>query len=269
VSRRIALVWLLLVIGAPEPGWAQDQALDLLLFARSLENASAPVDARAIQVYRLPLSFRLRSMGERRWGARLTFPVSLSALRIETVSDLPRVVKSLGIAAVVPGIELEIPVGDRLRLRPFAETGIGKGTDGDIEVLYGSGMRARMRHEFRRVHFRVGGSGMYRKLAKRGVEYDGHGTFEAGLDSQIPLGFEIGGKPALGGMYGIARKFNGLELKPVGQEPLVLPHQVEVGVSFATEPDLRIWKILIPWIAAGYQFGPVISGVRVYTSFPF
>ena len=37
----------------------------------------------------------------------------------------------------------------------------------------------------------------------------------------------------------------------------------------ATEPELRLWKVPFSWMAVGYYFGPVISGVRVYTSFPF
>jgi hypothetical protein len=267
--RRVAMACVLLVLSAPPLARAQDQALDLLLFARPLDDTGAPLSARAVQIYRLPLSFRLRTMEDGRWGVRLTFPVSLSAVRIEALSDVPRLVKSLGVAAIVPGIELEIPVGDRMRLRPFAETGFGKSSNGKTEVLYGSGLRARTRHQYRQVRLQFGGSGMYRKLAARGDEYDGHGTFEAALDTQVPVGFAIQGSPASSGVYGIARKFNGLELKQDGQTVLVLRHQFEAGLSFATYPPLRVWKIPLPWMAVGYQFGPTLSGVRIYTAFPF
>ena len=40
--------------------------------------------------------------------------------------------------------------------------------------------------------------------------------------------------------------------------------QFEAGVSFSTEPDLHIWKIPLRWLAAGYQFGHTVSGVRIY-----
>jgi len=40
-------------------------------------------------------------------------------------------------------------------------------------------------------------------------------------------------------------------------------------VSFSTAPVLRVWKIRLPWIAAGYQFGRTISGWRIYATFPF
>jgi hypothetical protein len=267
--RKRASLWLLLVVCASSPARAQDQGLDLLLFARPVDDTGAPLAARAVQIYRLPLSFRLRTMEDGRWGVRLTFPVSLSAVRIEALSDVPQFVKSLGVAAVVPGIELEIPVGERVRLRPFAETGFGKGSNGNTQVLYGSGLRARTAHQYRHVRLQIGGSGMYRKLAARGDDYDGHGAFEAAFDAQVPVGFAIQGSPAWSGVYGIGRKFNGLELKQDGQTVMTLGHQFEAGVSFATYPTLRVWKIPLPWMAVGYQFGPTLSGIRIYTSFPF
>ena len=67
----------------------------------------------------------------------------------------------------------------------------------------------------------------------------------------------------------IVRAFDGLEIKREGEPVVVLGRQFEVGGSFATAPDFRVWKITLPWIAAGYQFGEVVSGVRVYTTFPF
>ena len=48
----------------------------------------------------------------------------------------------------------------------------------------------------------------------------------------------------------------------------MLRGQFEAGLSFSTAPDLRIWRIPLRWLAAGYQFGRV-SGVRIYLKFPF
>jgi len=45
--------------------------------------------------------------------------------------------------------------------------------------------------------------------------------------------------------------------------------QLEVGASFSTAPDLKIWKLTLPWIGGGYQFGDVIWGVKIYVKFPF
>jgi hypothetical protein len=95
------------------PAAAQDQGLDPVLFASHDETASATdVEARGVQLYRLPLSFRVRSLDTHSWGLRVTFPVSLSSLTIK-VCRTSRFVEKLGIAAIIPGVEVEIPVGSR------------------------------------------------------------------------------------------------------------------------------------------------------------
>ena len=61
----------------------------------------------------------------------------------------------------------------------------------------------------------------------------------------------------------IARRFDGLEIRREGEPLVVLRQRFEVGGSFATAPDFRVQKITLPWIALGYQFGEVVSGVRI------
>jgi hypothetical protein len=261
---------LVLVLATAGPVAAQDLGFDALLFAGVFDSAVDDVQARAAQLYRLPMALSLRSPADGRVGVRLTFPVSLTSVRVETISDVKPFIRKLGVAAIVPGIELLIPVSDRVRLRPFAEAGIGKGTDGGrTEVLYGAGIRARVDQPVRRLQVTFGGSAMHRKRGTGGGEYGGHSMFEAAVDSQLPLGFSVGSRQARGGLYVIARGFHGLELPRAGQDPIVLRSQFEAGVSFSTSPDLNVWKVRLPWIAVGYQFGQILSGVRIYVWFPF
>ena len=90
-----------------------------------------------------------------------------------------------------------------------------------------------------------------------------------GADGQVPLGFSIGQRAARAGIFGIARGFRGLELQRDGLDPIVLRRQFEAGISFSTDPVLRIWKARLPWIAVGYQFGRTVAVVRIYATFPF
>jgi len=251
------------------PAAAQDQGLDPVLFASHDETASATdVEARGFQLYRLPLSFRVRSLDTHSWGLRVTFPVSLSSLTIKGVSDVGGFVEKLGIAAIIPGVEVEIPVGSRTLVRPFGEVGIGKGGDSSAEAFYGAGVRVHTRADPKRVHVTYGG----RISGRKTPDFEGtaarYASFEGGADVQAPLGFSVRGGQARGGLYVIGRAFNGLELQREGQPPIVLRGQFETGGSFSTAPDLRIWKIPLRWLAVGYQFGRV-SGVRMYVTFPF
>jgi hypothetical protein len=267
-----AVRWTLLLGLTAAPAAAQDQGLDSLLFARPLGSGDAAnLRATGVQLYRLPFSVKIGGLDAHRWGLRATFPVSLSSLRVIDVSNLGGFVKKLGIAAIVPGLELQLPVGTRGLIRPFAEAGVGRGTaaDGSVEVLYGAGLRARMTQAVKRLNLMIGGAASHRKARAAGGDYDPHSAFEVGVDAQVPLGFSIGERTPRVGIFTIAREFIGLELRREGYDPVILRHQFEVGLSFSTAPVVRILKIRLPWLAAGYQFGHTVSGVRIYATFPF
>jgi hypothetical protein len=251
------------------PAAAQDQDLDPLLFANRDEASSATdLEARGIQLYRLPLAFHVRSLSNHPWGLRVTFPISLTSLRISGVSEVGSFVQKLGIAAIVPGVEVEIPVGARTLIRPFGEVGFGKSGDSSIEVFYGAGVRARSTVDPKRLHVTYGGRISGRKTPEFGGRSARYASFEGGADAQVPLGFTVRGRQARGGVYAIVRNYAGLELNGGDEPPIGLRGQFEAGLSFSTAPDLRLWKIRLPWLAAGYQFGR-ISGVRMYLTFPF
>jgi hypothetical protein len=258
---------------AAAPAVAQDQALDPLLFVRSTAGAGPPASltgARTFQLYRLPLDYTIREMDDHRWGISLMCPVSLSGMRVTRTTNAGTLVRSLSVFSIVPGIALDIPVADGARLHPFAEAGIGRGSDrNETEVLYGVGASLRIDRAAGVARLMIGGSAKRQRLATDVGEYEAHSTFEAGMDAQVPLGFSLAGRSVRGGAYGIARAFDGLVVTRPGLEPVSLGHQFEAGGSLATAPELRIWKITLPWVAVGYQFGAVIHGIRVYTSFPF
>ena len=221
---------------------------------------------------RVPLDYTIRSMDDHRWGITLTCPISISSVRVhlQAVQEAARLAHSLGVFAVVPGIALDIPVARGLRFTPFAEAGVGRGTDRNrTEVLYGVGASVRLDRSAGEVLLTYGGEVNHRRSATDAGVYESHSTFEGGVDAQIPLGFSIANRQVRAGGYFIARAFDGLVLLRPGFEPLTLGHQFEAGASFSTAPEFRIWKVDIPWVAVGYQFGPVLTGIRVYTSFPF
>lgn len=256
---------------ASAPAAAQDQALDPLLFVRPASGAAASLTgARTIQLYRVPFDYTLREMDTDHWGISLSCPVSLSGVRIQRATNAATFAHSLGVFAIVPGVAVDIPLAQGVRLHPFAEAGVGKGSDRhETEVLYGAGASVRVDRHPGSLALTFGGSAKRQRLATDVGAYEAHSTFEGGFDAQVPLGFSLGGRAARGGGYAIARAFDGLVLTRPGLESVSLTHQYEAGVSVSMSPELRIWKITLPWIGVGYQFGSVIHGIRVYTSFPF
>ena len=261
-----ALVLLLCLAG---PAASQDQGLDPLLLANRKEVASATdVEAHGFVLYRLPFSFHLRSLDNHPWGLRVTLPVSFTSWRISGVSDVGGFVEKLGIAAIIPGLEFEFPIGARGLVRPFGEIGLGKSDESSTETFYGVGLRAHSGIDAGNWHLTYGGMVSGRKTPALAAKPDRYASFEGGADLQVPLGFSVGGREARGGVYAIGRAFDGLQLEGENQQTISLRGQLEAGVSFATAPELRIWKFPLRWLAAGYQFGR-FSSVRVYLTFPF
>lgn len=256
------------VVALPATAEAQDSGLDPLLFAHLENRQIRDLSATSLQVYRIPLSAMVRDPDDRRWGLRLTFPVSLSSNRIEADTDLGELVANVEIASVIPGVELLLPVGDRWWLKPFAEIGVGRG-GADTEVLYAAGVRARGEFEIRRAAITVGAAAAYKKPATSRARYDAYSRLELGIDAQVPLGLGLRRRSLSGGIYGIVRGFSDLDLATAGGQPIRLDGQYEVGLSFSAQPALSVWKIRMPWVGLGYQFGDVFDGVRVYLSFPF
>ena len=72
------------------------------------------------------------------------------------VSDVGSFIEKLRIAAIIPGLEVEIPVGSRTLLRPFGEVGFGRSGDSS-EVFYGVGVRAQNVADLKRLHLTYGG----------------------------------------------------------------------------------------------------------------
>ena len=179
-----------LLFCAALPAAAQDQGLDPIVLANNRDETAAATDveAQGFQLYRLPLSFHLRSLDKHPWGLRITFPVSLSSLHITGTSDLDSFVDKLRIAAIIPGLEVEIPVGSRTLVRPFGEVGIGKSNDSS-EVFYGVGLRAHTVADLKNLHLTYGGLISGRKKPALPGTATRYASFEGGADAQAPLGF--------------------------------------------------------------------------------
>ncbi|HEX5045138.1 MAG TPA: hypothetical protein VFV75_19745 [Candidatus Polarisedimenticolaceae bacterium] len=249
---------------------AQDADLDPILFA-DLDGAQVEeVTASSFAVYRIPISYRLRSLDDHPWGMRLTFPVSLGTYRIRALNEVDEFIEDLQSVSVIPGVECEVPAGQRWVLKPFAEVGIGTDSGGGgTDVLWGTGLRATGAYRRGRTILTVGSAAIYKEPATSRTSFDSYSKLEAGLDARWPLGFSVGRRSTSGGIFGITRRYFDLDLERLGQDPLEVEQGYEVGLSFGTDPAIRVVGIEFPWVGLGYAFGEVFGGVRLYLSFPF
>lgn len=259
---------LVLALAASGPAGAQDEELQPLspLFARGGEVGD--VVARSLQVYRIPLAYTVRDLEEERWGLRLTFPVSLGASEVTASSSVGDLFERFESVTVTPGVELQLGLGPRWRLKPFGEVGLTEsGSAGGTEVTWGAGVRARGERELGATLLSFGGAARYASPRSYRAQLQDYTTLEVGGDVQVPLGVSVGTRPASGGVYGVVRFFPDLE----GPAAAVFDvgRLYEVGLSFSTDPPFKLWLVEIPWIALGYRFGGPFSGLRLSLSFPF
>jgi len=115
----------------------------------------------------------------------------------------------------------------------------------------------------------VGGALRYRNNTTTVAVKNWYSTVEFGADAQLPLGFSLGSRSAHGGVYAILRHYTDLEFEILTEGPIAIEWNYEAGLSFSTDPVLRLWKVKLPWIALGYRWGDRQSGLRLNFTFPF
>ena len=249
---------------------AQDADLDPILFA-DLDGAQVQdVTASSFAVYRIPISYRLRSLDDHPWGLRLTFPVSFGSYRIKALNEVDEFIEDLQSVTIIPGVEFEVPAGPRWVLKPFAEVGIGTDSSGGgTDVIWGTGLRAVGTYRPKTTLLRVGSAALYKEPSTSRSSFDSYSKLEAGLAAEWPLGFSLGRRSTSGGVFGITRRYFDLDLERLGEDPLQVDQSYELGLSFAANPGVRVVGIDFDWLGLGYEFGEIFGGFRLYFSFPF
>jgi hypothetical protein len=113
-------------------------------FATQLGSGIYSVSGRTLQVYRLPFGYTLPAEDDARIRPRLTLPVSIGFVdfkpRDVVDSGLPQ---GLDTISIVPGIALDIDIVDDWQLEPFAEAGIARDRECEIDQrVYSLGLRS-------------------------------------------------------------------------------------------------------------------------------
>ncbi len=247
---------------------ARAQELEPLLELLDHADGVSDAEARSLTLYRIPFGYTIRDVEEQGWGLRLTLPMSLGAHDLRASSGLGDVLARVETVDVVPGVELHLRAGDHWRLKPFGEVGVTASTwDGETELLYALGLSARGSYQPGPVAVTLGGAAHYASARSRSSRIDDYSMLSLGVDAQLPLGVHLGSRAVSGGLYAIGRAFPGLTFP--ASPGLDVGQVWEVGLSFSTEPVLRLWNVDLPWIAVGYRFGDVFTGIRFSLSFPF
>jgi hypothetical protein len=202
-----------------------------------------------------------------RIGYRLLFP-GVVALEEETETDF-----TFGAAALVPGLEVQVPVNKYWVLKPFAQFGAGKDTaGGDLTYIYGGGIRSLIRFPWKKFNFGIGNSVILAedRDATTGNR-NGFSMLEAGLDMSHPMGLSFQGRELdLGGFFVVSRFFNRVDFLEDGGETERVNRLYTAGLTLGTRESVSIWKISIDRVGMDYRWGNAgFRGIGFNLGFPF
>jgi len=219
-------------------------------------------------VYKLPFSYTTRHLRDYEWGLKLKFPLTVGVYNIETADkDI-----DLDVLAIVPGIELQIPVRDNWILIPLLNFGLGKNTSGgDLQYLYSVGIKHHVFFGWKNLDFTFGNT-----LRNDGYFTDGNDNsdnvplFSTYLDMRFPLGFNLLNKSGYLSLYAINYYyFDDVTVIDSETIPIEVDTQWELGITFSSIPSWKFWFFEIERVGLGYRFGDGFSAIRLVFGMPF
>lgn len=277
LSRGLLILLLLQVF--PQWGRAQETESDDRLrnvnyaFATQVGSGIYSVNGQTIQIYRFEAVIRLLSTEGRSWGLRLRLPTTFGFYNFKfqdvLMSGLPDKLTTL---ALVPTLELDIPISERWWLGPEVGLGFGKDlSNGDSSVIYSLGVRSLAIFSWRQVDIRLGNRYVYAGYTDGRLNFvDDFAILETGLDFRHPLGLRIRGSHLDGSFFGVNYLYF-ISPQIVRQLPEVLQMHTdwELGVTLGTVEPWRILGVRMPRLGMSYRFGSGANAVRFIIGNPF
>lgn len=272
-----ALVVVLFVAGsAPTRAQqAEPEEIDYVnyAFATQLGSGVYKVGDQTVQIYRIPISHPLRRAGERPWGLKLRFPVTLGFydFKVRDIIDdgLPEDVNTLTVAA---GVEFDFPITRHWNLRPIGEFGVAKDfSGGQQSYVYSAGLKSRAVFPWRKYDFILGNKLVWAgQSAPSVILADDFAKLDNGFEVRHPLPLRISGHVVdVGIFFENFIYFDTLQFLVPGEDPAEITYQYEIGFTFGTKGPWKLWLIRVPRIGLSYRFGDELTAVRLVLGGPF
>jgi hypothetical protein len=224
-----------------------------------------------VGVARVPLRYELRAASAERWAVHLTLPVSVAFAEFDLENfDLGKV-RAQGLS-VLPGIEVEIPLAEDWRLRPYANLGGGWEFESDqSSTIFSLGATTRYtRPALEASRLALGG-----RLAYAGYSAGGEASqlvqLSAGAELAVPAGFTLGERPALLAFQLIGTVYvKELEFLLPSTGTRQVSREAELGLALGVWRPFEVLGVSFDRLGLAYRAGDSgLRGVRLVASFPF
>lgn len=245
------------------------------VYASTLGFGGYSLAGLSADVYTLPLSHSFL-LGDDGLVLRVTLPVQFGIYSFRgTDTDGTPISLNQQSLALVPGAELQIPVGPHLLLKPFVNFGaayaFGVSQGVPDAWVYAAGARAVSRWQIGAYTLAVGGGALYAGDRAMGPGFhEQYTALEAGVELRHPLGFSIRGIAPDVGVYAAAYEYpQPLQFTRFLAPPLSVRNQGEVGMTLGTVQPLDMLWLGNTRIGAGYVFGDGLQVWHVVFGLPF
>ena len=235
------------------------------------ESAQDAVPARVRPDPERSTGILLRSLEGRDWGLRLRLPLSVGLTEFDLGSGTA--LANLSTVALVPTVELIVPLDESWTLLPFA--GLGAAVQvGDRDLVGGDealwlatgGLRARRWQPFaERYAFVLESDVRYdAALTRRNGLLGDWGSLAAAVELRRAFGAPRDGPRFEGGVYLQGIWFwDPVELEIAGVTPSFVDHQREIGISLGSTSPYKVLGITLPRVFIGVRVGDGLRSLRL------
>jgi hypothetical protein len=273
----LILVFNLIISGVSSPARAGEDPDELFNYSFAVWLGSGYYRVKdsdkRFAVLRVPAAFTLRPADIEkpavidRLGFRLLLPAAVG-YEEETDTDF-----SFGAVALVPGLEIQIPVNNYWTLKPFAQLGAGKDTaGGDLRYIYGGGARSLISLPWKKFIFSIGNSlVMAEDRDATSKNSRGFSLFNAGLDVRHPTNFTVFSRQLDVSVFFVANFFrNRVDILSDEGETDRINNLYDVGLTFGFSESISIWKVDLDRVGIDYRWGDKgFRGIGFNLGFPF
>ena len=223
------------------------------------------VGENRVAVLQIRVSPGLQSYENNRFGLKLRLAAWTTVLNFKLTQETPA--ENFFQVAFVPGIEALFPVFKRRALvRPFFDVGFIRDYEFKSNaMLVGMGVVTEFIMPWRRFEIGIEPLAGYSfSNSREELLEDGLTVLGLKLDLRHALGFRLFGNVADGGVFINGNLLWGDNVPNLGlDETFNFDRQLEVGVSFGTNPRKKIVVVRLPRLSIGYRFGKDFRGIRI------
>ena len=243
------------------------------VYAANLGFGGYSLSGLTADLYALPLTYTLPIGSGDGLKLRFKLPVQLGLYKFRAVdTDGTRIRINQQSLAVVPGVELQIPIAQRTVLKPFADVGVGHAfgvkTGADI-LIYTAGIRSVTQWDAGQYKLSLGAAALYAGDTASDFN-EAYSSIQAGFEVRRSLGFNVRGVAPDLGIY-IANYYypKPLRFSRFLNDPLKVSNQNEVGFSIGAVKPFDMLLFGNARVGVGYVFGSGLNVWHASFGFPF